>query len=141
MATPEYKAKQKSYVNDRLVERGDIFSFDGIPSRHWEPLNKEAEAQYAKVKQPKGAKSLKARADKRASDDADKTKKQDPVIELAPAARLKLISDALGKLDHENDGHWTKGGKPDLDTLKAAVGFDVTRGEVEASFSEFLRNA
>lgn len=40
------------------------------------------------------------------------------------------IVDALGKLDVNNDNHWTSDGLPKLEALKFAVGGNVTRDQV-----------
>jgi hypothetical protein len=45
--------------------------------------------------------------------------------------RKTAIHEAALKLDHTNDDHWTKGGDPALDDLKALTGLDdLTRSEV-----------
>ncbi len=41
------------------------------------------------------------------------------------------ILKALDALDHDNDAHWTKGGKPDMKTLEEMVGdSSITRKQV-----------
>ena len=44
------------------------------------------------------------------------------------------LDDALLKLDHEDDAHWTKSGLPDLNVLKELTGRPVKRDEVPEDF-------
>lgn len=42
------------------------------------------------------------------------------------------LAEAVALLDDANDDHWTQAGKPDISALKALVGGDVTRAQVDA---------
>ncbi|MHC6528863.1 MULTISPECIES: hypothetical protein [unclassified Vibrio] len=53
--------------------------------------------------------------------------------------REQLIREALTKLDHGNDDHWTDGGKVSLSALKDVAGFKVSRAELDAVAPEFER--
>lgn len=58
-------------------------------------------------------------------------------IVMTPEVRKAAISAALkGMLDGANEGDFTAEGKPNLQRLKAAVGFSVTRDEADAIFTE-----
>lgn len=49
------------------------------------------------------------------------------------------INDALSKLDPADDNHWTKGGKPDVDTVSKLVGATVSRKDIDAVDASFER--
>ena len=58
-------------------------------------------------------------------------------LTMTPDVRKAAISAALkGMLDGASEGDFTAEGKPNLQRLKAAVGFAVTRDEAEAVFTE-----
>ncbi len=46
--------------------------------------------------------------------------------------RAKLIVGAVNGLLNVEDSHWTQGGKPSLKAIELAIGFQVTREEVES---------
>lgn len=59
-----------------------------------------------------------------------------PLTPASPAGpsgdeRERLIVGTVNGLDHENDDHWTEGGKPSLKALELTLGFKVSRDEVE----------
>ena len=163
MSTPRYKARKRSYIHDRIVKAGEEFAYDGIPSRHWTPMNKEAEAQAAKIK-PTGLALLeqkrqaarekreadahkpktlgKGHDDQEGGEDAqdDQEGKETPPAELTPTQKAKAILDALATLRHEDDAHWTQGGEPDLNVMKERLGFPVKRVEIKEVAPEFVRN-
>lgn len=45
------------------------------------------------------------------------------------------LDDALEKLNHDDDAHWTKSGMPDLNVLKEFTGRAVKRSEVPEDFT------
>ena len=49
------------------------------------------------------------------------------------------LASAVSRLDHTDDAHWTKDGKPDLNVLKEMMGKAVKRGEVDEAFPELKR--
>lgn len=54
----------------------------------------------------------------------------------------KLITEALAKLDHANDNHWTEDGLPRLDTIKILAGDpSITREKVTTAAPDFNRAA
>jgi len=56
--------------------------------------------------------------------------------------RLDQIRQGLGKLEHGNDEHWTSGGKPRMDMVRALSGLDdVNRGEVDEAWPGLMRDA
>lgn len=147
MATPRYLVTKKSYVHDRLVypDRGEDseIDFEGVPSRHWKPLNKAAEAEYAKLNDPftKNKRAIEA-AKSEAADKNDGGEGGQGGIDpttLSPAAKQKMVLDALATMNHKDDAHWTKQGEPDLNVLKEKLGFAIQRGEVKEYAPEFVR--
>ena len=50
------------------------------------------------------------------------------------------LEDAILQLDHSNDDHWTKGGKPDLRVLGELTRGQVTRAMVEEIAPDFERD-
>lgn len=53
---------------------------------------------------------------------------------------IPALHAALGKLDPQNDGHWTADGQPRLDTVKMLAGNPaVTRDQVELAAPGYLR--
>lgn len=53
-------------------------------------------------------------------------------------ARQEQIALALSRLDPENDDHWTKGGLPDLQTLRDMMGnVYVKREEIPPGFTRY----
>lgn len=58
-------------------------------------------------------------------------------LTMTPDVRKAAISAAMkGMLDGANEGDFTAKGEPNLQRLKAAVGFAVTREEADAIFIE-----
>jgi len=55
--------------------------------------------------------------------------------------KAEAIKAAVSSLDKAVDAHWTKAGLPDVMAVKEIVGFDVTRKDIEAVASGFLRPA
>ena len=60
-----------------------------------------------------------------------------PITNDAPDA--ELIKAAIEGLDPKNDKHWTKAGLPEVDAVKAALGADVTRAQIDAAAPEAKR--
>ena len=58
----------------------------------------------------------------------------------AKNAETLPLEDAILRLDHENDDHWTKGGKPDLRTLGELTHGQVTRAMVDEIAPDFERD-
>lgn len=56
--------------------------------------------------------------------------------ESAPANDILA---ALQLLDPSDDTHWTAAGLPAVDAVKAALGGEVNRGEIEAAAPGFVR--
>lgn len=52
-----------------------------------------------------------------------------------------LIKAAIEGLDAKNDEHWTAAGLPEVKAVKAALGSDVTRAQIEAAAPEAKRPA
>ena len=52
---------------------------------------------------------------------------------------FEKIKEALAKLDHTNDAHWTQDGQPRLDALKFLAGEDVNRDQVLQAAPELTR--
>ena len=50
----------------------------------------------------------------------------------------KLVA-ALGELDHSNDEHWNKDGKPNIDALIKLMGEAVKRGQLDDVAPNFVR--
>ena len=161
----KYQVLKKSYVHDRLVypDKGEdsIIEFDGVPSRHWKPLDAEAKAAHAKLDDAftrnkakiaagnKAAKADKADGGSEAAggNEPNMTQGRDKELaddhnqgkELTPTQKQKAILDSLATLNHKDDTHWTKGGEPDLTVLKEKMGFAVSRGDVKEAAPEFVR--
>jgi len=53
-----------------------------------------------------------------------------------PAGDIKA---ALGKLDADNDDHWTAAGLPAVDAVSELVGHTVTRAQIEEAGADFVR--
>ena len=51
------------------------------------------------------------------------------------------LDDVLLSLDHEDDAHWTKDGKPDLNVIKEKLGEYVSRGDMDKQYPDFIRAA
>ncbi|WP_066795077.1 hypothetical protein [Sphingomonas soli] len=49
------------------------------------------------------------------------------------------IGSAIDLLDPANDDHWTGAGLPAVDAVKAILGRDVTRAEINEAAPEFMR--
>lgn len=49
------------------------------------------------------------------------------------------INDAFSALDPANDAHWTKAGKPDVDTVSKLVGATVSRKDIDKVDASFER--
>jgi len=154
MAQALYRAKRKSYVQDRLVYKGDEFPYDGIPSIHWQPLNAEAQKQMEKAKQPKGKSFLdkakaaqgnklevgkplsgKATPAADASTDAANDKK---ASDYNDEELTNLIGAQFAEFKHD-DAHFTKQGKPNLNVLSEMLGFTVDRETVDRLFPNYVR--
>lgn len=59
---------------------------------------------------------------------------------MTPEVRKAAISAALtGMLDGKAEGDFTAEGKPNLNRLKAKLGFSVTREEADAAFEELTK--
>lgn len=142
---PLYRAKKKSYVHDRLVQVDEEFTFEGIPSRHWTPLNEAAKKQSAKLNDPftQNQRAIKAAQapvqDGNPDDQGGGKGDEGKGDELTPAQKQKALLDALATLKHDDDTHWTKQGDPDLTVLKEKLGYAVSRGEVKEAAPEFVR--
>lgn len=161
MALPRYRAKRQSFIHDRLVYKGDEFAYEGIPSRHWQPLNKEAEEMAKKIKDSRSkrldesreARRIERAAKEKSEQPLGKQKDEDPnddgeggedetkvnPADLTPTQKAKAITDALAKLKHDDDAHWTQGGEPNLNVLKELIGFAVKRVDVKEVAPEFVR--
>lgn len=48
--------------------------------------------------------------------------------------------DALNSLDHGNDDHWTKDGKPSLGVLEELTGGKYSRKEIDENYPQYLRS-
>lgn len=51
------------------------------------------------------------------------------------------IATAIGLLDPKDDAHWTEAGLPAVDAVKAIVGRNVTRTEINEAAPDFMRPA
>lgn len=49
------------------------------------------------------------------------------------------LAEAIGKLDPDNEGHWTSNNLPAIDALEALTGGKVSRKDVEAVAEDFTR--
>lgn len=58
---------------------------------------------------------------------------KDAQISGEPSEPEKTLVDHIYELKHDVDAHWTKGGLPDLNSLKEATGRYVSRGEVSSA--------
>lgn len=143
MPAPRYRAKRKSYVHDRLVEKGDEFNFEGVPSMHWEPLNEPAKEQAKLIKDSKYKRMMDKRlgGKPQAPAAADEAPAGSENPELSEAQQQANIATALGKLDHSNDEHWTKQGEPRIDVVSEFAGFDVSRVMIKTVAPDFVRAA
>jgi hypothetical protein len=70
--------------------------------------------------------------------------KEEPASESAQISGTegepdKTLVDHIYELDHSIDAHWTKGGLPDLNSLKEATGRYVSRGEAESAAPDYRR--
>ncbi len=143
MAAPLYRALRKSYLHDRLVAKGEEFTYDGIPSIHWEPLNEPAKKKKELIKDSSYKRMMDARrAAKDASESAAPAKEEDDDEDdkdLSESQKQAALATALAKLDHTNDDHWTKTGEPRLDVLSEFAGYDVPRVDVKVFAPAFVR--
>ncbi|WP_422057714.1 hypothetical protein [Sphingomonas sp.] len=62
-------------------------------------------------------------------------------LEPNPAAEPGDIATAIGLLDSKDDTHWTEAGLPAVDAVKAIVGRNVTRAEINEAAPDFMRPA
>lgn len=53
--------------------------------------------------------------------------------------RDSRIREALTKLDHANDEHWTNGGKPAIHVVSQIINDNVSRAEIDALAPDFKR--
>lgn len=136
-------AKFKDGGTSRVNRRADIFAGDGFVQRQELLQNIVA----VKVEAPK------AEMEFVAIDEAAEIP-DEVVKELAPSKEeakdvdsekeeenedKPTLAEALAKLNHKDDAHWTQAGLPNLNVLKEYAGRAVTRKEVNEEFSEFVR--
>ncbi len=141
MAAPLYRALRKSYLHDRLVAKGEEFTYDGIPSIHWEPLNQEAKKKKELIKDSSYKRMMDARraaSAKEAVVPAEEESEEDKP-DISESQKQAALATALAKVDHTNDDHWTKQGDPRLDVLSEFAGYDVTRKDVKVFAPAFVR--
>lgn len=76
---------------------------------------------------------------KPASTDSDEEVEVVLLADMDGAVRDTKIVDALGRLDKDNDDHWTTGGKPAMEALREMLDASVTRAHVDAACPGFAR--
>lgn len=60
---------------------------------------------------------------------------------INPLVLNAQVLTALEKLRKDNDGHWTKGGFPDMATVIEFLGRDITRAELNIVSPGFTRDS
>lgn len=111
------------------AEAGEWFSFDGVATS-------AASAPHADGATAEHVAALTKRAEE-AETMLDLV--QDELATLKRSA--PVVAAAVTQLDHANDEHWTKTGEPAVDAVKAIVGGNVTRADIEAAAPDFNREA
>lgn len=81
--------------------------------------------------------AIQAKRDEKVNADAAATEGLDP----KPAAEPSDIASAISLLDPKDDAHWTEAGLPAVDAVKAIVGRNVTRSEINDAAPDFMRPA
>lgn len=106
-------------------EPGEWFEFDGVASAP--AVDGDATAQIdALTKRAEDAEGMLELV----QDELAKLRRSPP-----------LVAHAVSQLDAENNEHWTKAGEPAVDAVKAIVGGEVTRADIEAAMPGFDRKA
>lgn len=118
----KFKVLSKSYLFGELVEEGAVFDYPDDKL----PLNEDGSVKFDKLSQLEPIEKPAKPAD----------------AGLTDAQKEGAIKDALSSLDKSVDAHWTKtGGLPNTDAVSSIVGFSVSRKDIEAVASGFIRPA
>lgn len=64
-----------------------------------------------------------------------------PPAQTADETKSSQIAEALKLLDHADDAHWTKDGKPNINVLVETLGFKITKADLAAAAPDFVRDA
>ncbi len=109
-------------VNPVRFEQNEVIFTDAVPSSG--EIRELAEGENVNVKpdeQPEPA---------------------DTETEIQDDVNQKItLEEAVAKLNHEDDSHWTEKGKPDLNILSELTGETVTRKILKESFPDLVRTA
>ena len=121
----KFKVLAKSYLFGELVEEGAVFDYpdDKLPRNADGSVKFEKLPQLDPIEKP-------AKPEAKPADTG-----------LTDEQKAEAIKAAVSSLDKAVDAHWTKAGLPDVMAVKEIVGFDVTRKDIEAVASGFLRPA
>ena len=60
---------------------------------------------------------------------------QKPQAPTDPAERIEAIAKAIETLDPENEEHWTGSGKPNVASLEAVLGWDISAAERDEAWA------
>jgi hypothetical protein len=137
----KFKVKALSYLFGTLVPEGEIYDYpdDKLPrnqdgSIRFDKLSQLEPIGVVKATTPKAKAPKESEADEGEGGEGEGT-------ELTDEEKAQAIKDAVDALDKGVDADWTKGGLPNVETVKEIVGFDVTRKDIEAVAPGFTRPA
>lgn len=106
-----------------------VVPFEDVPDWAWKAVKAMSPEGRVKVGMPEDMSEL-----QEAPDPESEVEQAEPAQPLGKQEEPeKTLVDHIHELDHSIDAHWTKGGLPDLNTLKELMGSYVSRGEVEAA--------
>ena len=143
----KFKVKALSYLFGQLVEEGEVYDYPDDKL----PRNADGSIRFEKLPQLEPVEAVKAPAPK--AQDAQTPQGTDTGTgeedggedegdkELTDEEKAQAIVDAVASLDKSVDAHWTKGGLPDVNTVKEIVGFELTRKDIEAVAPGVVRPA
>ena len=118
---PEVRVVRRHYDGVVLRHPGETYQISGKRS----PDNPAFGSSLVYVDGDEGPKGTKG-----GDDPADYGKHRD---------RHAALQEAISKLDHENDEHWTGEGLPRIEVVEELFGHDVSRSELNASFPHVIR--
>ena len=111
------------------TDGGDKIPIRDVPKWVWLSLKKMAKESRESVGLKEDTEDLAKKADKAEAKSPNST----------DTSGGPNLLDILQSLDHDDDGHWTKAGLPDLNMVKEKMGRYVSRSQVEEAIPGFRR--
>lgn len=119
-----FKILKPTYINDSLKEVGETIDY---------PVEKMAKNHDGSVNMAKHSslEPLEPFPELARPAPAPLTPGSGGKKDQADEEFAKAVAGAVNGLDHDNNDHWTEGGKPNLKALELTLGFKVTREQVD----------